>query len=189
MDAVELLRNRIAAAGANTRTLTARAAGLDWATPVLPGTSPLGLTLWHLPRTVDWLVNTTIRGVPEVADEPAFGELPDPDTFGFGTGLTPTEASTAAAVVRPEPLCAYADEVHRVADEWLASVSADELDRPVARFGERQRARPGYCTEAALAEVAELPGLPVGILLLRPAVSHLFMHAGELELLIEQATR
>lgn len=187
MNAVELLRNRIAAVGAMGRSLVSDADGIDWAKPVLPGTSPLGLTLWHLPRTVDWLVNTSIRGTTEVVDEPRFADLPDPDRFGFGAGLTAEQVAEAAATVRPDPLLAYVDEVHRVADEWLATVSADDLDRPVSGFADRQRARPAYCTEAALAEVAHLPDLPLGALLVRPAVSHLLMHAGEIDLLIQQA--
>jgi hypothetical protein len=189
MNAVDLLRNRVAAVGANTRAFVTDAEDIDWTTPVLPGTSPLGLTLWHLPRTVDWLVNTTVRGVPEVADDPAFAGLPDPDTFGFGTGLSPQQASAAAAAVRPELLLAYAEVVHRVADEWLAAVSPEELDDPVAGFRDRQQTRPSYCTEAALAEVGHLPDLPLGALLLRPAISHLLMHGGEVDLLIQHAKR
>ena len=189
MDAVGMVRNRVAAVRAQSRALADAAAGLDWATPVLPDTSPLGLTLWHLPRTLDWLVNTTIRGAHEVADDQRFGDLPDPDTFGFGTGLSAEQARTAAANVRPEPLAAYADAVHEVTDEWLATLTAEDLDRAVPEFRERQRSRPAYNTPAALAEVEHLPDLPIGVLLMRPATSHLLMHLGELELLIQQAKR
>ena len=189
MDAVALLRNRVAAVGANTRSLIGQAEGLDWVTPVLPGTSPIGLTLWHLPRTVDWLVNTTVRDVDEVADSPEFADLPDPDAYGFGTGLTAEQASEAAGQVRPETLLAYADKVHQVADDWLASLSGSDLDTPVSGFQDRQRRRPAYCTDAALAEVQHLPALPLGELLLRPTISHLLMHGGELDLLIQHAKR
>jgi len=189
VDAIALLRNRVAAMGANTRSLVTDAEGIDWATPVLPGTSPLGLTLWHLPRTVDWLVNTTVRGAAEVADSPSYAGLPDPDTYGFGTGLTPEQATDVARGVRAEALLVYADEVHRVADEWLAGLSEDDLDAPVGGFRDNQQRRPSYCTEAALAEVQHLPDLPLGQLLLRPTISHLLMHAGEVDLLIQHAKR
>ena len=189
MDAVALLRNRVAAMGASTHSFVTDAQDVDWTTPILPGTSPLGLTLWHLPRTVDWLVNASIRGTPEVADEAPYAELPDPDRFGFGTGLTAEQVTEVAATVRPEPLLAYADEVFRQADEWLATLTPADLDQPVAEFRERQHARPSYRTDAALAEVQHLPDLPLGQLLVRPAVSHLLMHAGEVDLLIQQARR
>jgi hypothetical protein len=189
MDAVALLRNRVAAIGASTRSFVSDAREVDWTSPILPGTSPLGLTLWHLPRTVDWLVNTSVRGEAEVADDGRYAELPDPDRFGFGTGLSAEQVSEVAATVSPEPLLAYADEVFRVADDWLATLTAADLDQPVAEFRERQRSRPSYCTDAALAEVEHLPDLPLGVLLVRPAVSHLLMHSGEVDLLIQQARR
>ena len=187
MDSVEMIRNRVAAVRAQSRALADSASGLDWSAPVLPGTSPLGLTLWHLPRTLDWLVNTTVRGVPEVADEPRFASLPDPGIFGFGTGLSPEQAQSAAGDVDPETLAAYADAVHQAADSWLATLSPGDLDKPVPEFRNRQKARPAYSTPAALAEVEHLPELPLGALLMRPATSHLLMHLGELELLIQQA--
>ena len=189
MDAIALLRNRVEAVGGSARSLIDRADGLDWVNPVLPGTSPLGLTLWHLPRTVDWLVNTTVRGADEVADSADFADLPDPDTYGFGTGLSAQQAGEAAAQVGAQMLLAYADAVHRAADAWLATLCEADLDSPVVGFRERQQRRPSYCTDAALAEVQHLPDLPLGELLLRPAISHLLMHGGELDLLLQYAGR
>ena len=174
---------------ASVAALAGDARDLDWSTPVLPGTSPLGLTLWHMPRTVDWVVNTSIRDVTEVADGSTYGDLPDPRRFGFGTGLTPDDAAAAAKAVDPEALARYADAVHEMADDWLAGLTDDDLDQPVPEFMDRQRTRPAYCTPEALAEVKHLAALPVGQLLLRPAVSHLLVHLGEVELLIQQATR
>jgi DinB superfamily len=187
MDAVALVRNRVGAVNANLHTMVERARAVDWVTPVAPGLSPIGLTLWHIPRTLDWLVNTSIAGRPEVADGPDYADLPDPQTFGFGTGLTPAEASAAAAQVEAERLLHYADTVHEGVDKWLGTLSADDLDRPPAAFDERQHSRPAYCTPAALAEVDGLGQLPLGVLLMRPAVSHLLMHFGEVDTLIQLA--
>ena len=181
MDAVTLLSNRISAVSASVRGLIEEAAGLDLVQPVLPGTSPLGLTLWHLPRVQDWLVNTTIRNVPEVVAE--FPGLPDPERFGFGTGLTPVDAGDAAGAVDLDVLLSYADAVTAGILEWLPTLSPDDLDW-VPPFAERQQTRASYCTPAALADVAGLHGVPVGVLLMRPAVSHVFHHAGEVEVLI-----
>jgi DinB superfamily len=185
MDGVALIRNRVAAANTNLHTMVGRAHDVDWVTPVAPGTSPIGLTLWHVPRTLDWLLNTCIRGEREVADGSEFTKLPDPEIYGFGTGLTPAEASEAAAGVEPETLLRYADQVRDEFDEWLGSVNDDDLDRPVDGFDARQRTRPAYCTPAALSEVDGLGELPLGVLLMRPAVSHVLMHFGELSTLIQ----
>jgi hypothetical protein len=185
MDGVALIRNRVAAVNTNLHTIVDRGRDVDWITPVAPGTSPIGLTLWHVPRTLDWLLNTCIHGEREIADLPDFAKLPDPDVYGFGTGLTPAEASTAAGSVEPDTLLRYADQVRDNFDEWLASLGEDDLDRPADGFDARQQTRPSYCTPAALSEVDGLGELPLGVLLMRPAVSHLLMHFGELDTLIQ----
>jgi hypothetical protein len=180
MEAVGLLRDRVATIGTNARATASASADLDWAAALLPGTSPLGLTLWHLPRTIDWLINTSILGRVEVADESAFGGLPDPNAFGFGTGLSPDQALQAAAQVKPDPLLAYSEAVHAMADAWLASLTPADLDERVPQFLERQQGRPAYATDEALAEVRHLVDLPLGMLLSRPAMAHLLTHLGEI---------
>ena len=183
MDAIALLSNRIVAVNAALHGFVDDLTGADWATPVAPGTSPLGLTLWHVPRTQDWLVHTSIRGVPEVADGPSYGGLPDPDVYGFGTALTPEQAAEVAGAVKPDALLGYADEVRDRVVEWLATLTESDLDEPVAGFDDRQHTRPAYSTPAALEEVSHLGVLPLGQLLLRPAIAHLYMHLGEIEVL------
>jgi len=189
MNASDLLRNRVAAIAAGTRDLRAATASLDWTRPIATGTSPLGLTFWHLPRTFDWLVNTCIRDTAEVADGPAYGDLPDPDRFGFGTALSADDVATVAAGVDRDrdQLETYADAVHAQVDEFLASLSDDDLDRVVDEFAERQQRRPSYSTPGALAEVAHLNALPLGVLFARPGLSHQMMHLGELDLLKQLA--
>ena len=183
MKTADLLRNRVAAVASATRDLRAETAALDWARPLLPGTSPLGLTFWHLPRTLDWVVNTCIRDTPEVADGAVYGSLPDPDRYGFGTGLSAEEAATAAAAVDRGELETYADAVHANVDEFLASLSDDDFDRVVSEFAERQNKRPAYATPGALAAVSHLNALPLGVLFARPGMAHLMMHTGEIDLI------
>src|SRR4051794_14101483 len=187
MNAIELLANRVNGIAGGLTGMVGEAGHVDWVTPVRPGTSPIGLTFWHVPRTQDWLVNTCVRGGDEVADRPEFATLPDPDTFGFGTGLSPEQAAEAAGYVKPEPLLAYAEAVRADIVNWLGGLSDDDLDVPVTDFMARQRRRPAYCTDEALAEVAHLPELPLGALLLRPVMSHVLMHLGEVEILVQLA--
>jgi hypothetical protein len=187
MDSVALISNRVGAVNANLHTMVGRAHAVDRVTPVAPGVSPIGLTLWHIPRTQDWLLNTCIRGTSETADRPEFAALPDPDRYGFGTGLTPAEASAVAAAVDADLLLRYADQVRDDFDEWLSSLDDDDLDARVDGFDERQSTRPAYCTPAALADVEGLGELPLGTLLIRPAVSHLLVHFGELDTLLQLA--
>lgn len=187
MKTADLLRNRVAAVAGTTRELRAETASLDWTRPLLPGTSPLGLTFWHLPRTLDWVVNTCIRDTAEVADGAAYGALPDPDRFGFGTSLSPDEAVALAAGVDRDELDTYADAVHANVDEFLASLSDDDFDRVVSEFPQRQNRRPAYATPGALAAVEHLNALPLGVLFARPGMAHLLVHVGEVDLIKQLA--
>jgi hypothetical protein len=185
MRAIDLIRGRQKAVTASLLGAVASVRGLDLATPVLPGTSPLGLTLWHVPRTQDWLVQTSLRGEPEVVERFLDG-LPDPERFGFGTGLTPQSAAEAAGAVSLDRLAAYAMAVGEAIDGWLATLDDPDLDA-VPPFAARQRTRAAYSTPAALAEVKELDGLPIGTLLVRPAFGHALRHLGELDVLAPYA--
>jgi hypothetical protein len=187
VNAIDLLRNRSSAVSASVIGALGELADVDLATPILPGTSPLGLTLWHVARTQDWLVQASIRGVPEVAER-FRGGLPDPDRYGFGTGLSAEAAITAAREIRPDRLAAYATAVGEEVDRWLSTLRDVDLDA-VPPFDERQMSRAAYSTPAALAEVAGLGGLTAGQLLLRPAMSHVFRHLGEVDVLGQLARR
>jgi hypothetical protein len=185
MNAIEMLRNRRAAITAGLDDLIADTDGLDLGRPVMPGTSPLGLTLWHIPRTQDWLVNTCLRDVEEVAGRFGAG-LPDPERFGFGTGLAPDDAQRAAAAVTRGRLRDYAAAVGHEVDAWLATLDEAALD-VVPPFQQRQAARAAYTTPGALEAIDGLDGLSVGMLLLRPGLAHLLRHLGEIETLSQLA--
>ncbi len=189
MDGVSVLRDRVVALNSGLHALVDEVAGVDWSVAVLPGTSPIGLTLWHLPRAQDWVVNTCIRDVAEVADTTEHDGLPDPDEYGFGTGLSEAQVRAAAAQVTAEPLLRYADAVRRSVEAWLDGITDADLDEVVGAFDERQSRRPAYSTPAARAEVSQLGGRSVGVLLLRPAISHVLLHMGEVELLGQLARR
>jgi hypothetical protein len=182
-----IIHNRMQGALNYCRDLIENSTGGDWKTPAFVGASPVALTLWHVPRTLDWLVNTSVRGVAEVADRPSYGELPDPNEYGFGTGLTPEQVAATTDLVNRDDLLRYVMEVGESVQEWLASVDPVLLDDPVTDFDEHQHARPAYVRPEALAEIDGLAALPLGILLVRPGVSHLFAHLGEAEVLLQLA--
>lgn len=182
MDAIAILRNRSAAVTAGLVDAVGRLDGIDLVKPVAPGTSPLGLTLWHVPRAQDWLVQGSVRGVPEVAERFLDG-LPDPELYGFGTGLSADQAEAAAAAVDPARLVAYATAVRDEVDAWLATLTEADLDA-VPPFEARQASRAAYSTPAALDDVVGLYGLTTGVLLLRPATTHVMRHLGEVDALL-----
>ena len=83
-------------------------------------------------------------------------------------------------------LRAYAVAVRDEIDAWLAGLSDAELDA-VPPFAARQQSRAAYSTPKALKDVAGLDGLSIGVLLLRPATTHVFRHLGEVDALLSIA--
>jgi hypothetical protein len=187
VDAIAVFRQRTAAINSQLHAFVDELRDAPLGEQVVPGTSPLGLTLWHIPRTQDWLLNTVIRAEPEVAQAHLDG-LPDPDLYGFGTGLTGDQATEAARQVELPALLTYSDAVTASLDQWLASCTEADLDA-VPPLLERQSARAAYTTPEALEEVEGLAGLPIGVLLQRPTLGHLFWHLGEVDLLLQLLPR
>lgn len=182
MDALELLRNRITGVHLSMKAVAEELTDVDLSTPVAPATSPLGLTLWHLARSQDWIVQTVIRDVPEVADSWQGPGLPDHLKWGIGIGLTPAEAEEVAGAVTLDGVLGYADAVYAEIDGWLSGLDATDLDR-VADWTVHKRRRPVYAQPVYDEEAGDLHDKPVGILLVRPVISHVFWHLGEIDLL------
>jgi hypothetical protein len=114
--------------------------------------------------------------------------LPDPAEWGFGIALTPQKASELAAEVRVESVLDYADAVHAEIDGWLAGLSETDLDA-VPDWSAHLRRRELYGTAGYAEEAGDLPGKPVGVLLLRPVTSHVIHHLGEMDVLAQLARR
>lgn len=97
------------------------------------------------------------------------------------------QAESIAAAVGAGVLAAYNDAVRAEALPWLAELNDSELDR-VPDFRAQQE-RGGYARPEVWQEIADLEGLPVGIFLLRPCVSHVRVHLGEIDLLLQLANQ
>src|SRR5947209_5067993 len=100
----------------------------EWTARVFDGSNLLGFTLWHLPRTQDWAVQTAVRGVPEVIASTRWSGQGGLQTPGIGAGVTIEEADAIAATVSLPDVVAYADAVHRTVLEWLGSLEDADLD-------------------------------------------------------------
>jgi DinB family protein len=155
----------------------------EWITRGIPGTSLLGFTLWHAARTIDWAVHCAIQGLPEIADGPQWGFLGAAE-FAYGAGITDAEADRVARSVSRDQVRTYLDALQPAALGWLKQQTDSDLDRTPA-FEVHQRAKPRYLTEPVWAEVSNLVGLPAWQILARPCVSHLRVHAGQIDILVQ----
>src|SRR6185437_13710623 len=88
-------------------------------TRVLPHTNLLAFDLWHVARAQDWALQTLVRGVPEVIDDPRWQGRGQLVTHGIGVGLSEAQADELARSLTLADILAYADAVHQTLMVWL----------------------------------------------------------------------
>ncbi|HUZ86624.1 MAG TPA: DinB family protein [Candidatus Baltobacterales bacterium] len=166
--------------------IRARLEGLgdeEWDRRALLGTSKLGFILWHCVRIVDWTVHSAMAGQPEVADGPRWRER-FPRSALYGAGIPDSVADEVTRATSRTEAVDYLDDVRVAAIAWLDSQPETVLDARVP-LQANQAARPDYLEPAVWAEVRDLDGLPAWQFLARPAISHIRVHAGEFDVLLQ----
>lgn len=163
---------------------TARADGATWSRTVSPGTNPVGFTLWHCARTLDWGFQATVRGVEEVAKRPEWRDRMPADGW-FGAGVTPAVAQRIASEVGAGIVAAYNEAVRAESLAWLATQSDASLDAVPDLRARTEQA--GYLHPEVWEEIASLQGIPSWQFLLRPCMNHVRVHLGEMDLLLQLA--
>ena len=155
----------------------------EWTARAIPGTSLPGFTLWHAARIIDWGVHCAIQGVPEIADRPEWRDLGAAE-FAYGAGITSQEADQVAQSVSRSQVRGYLDAVQPAALGWLKQQRDGDLDR-VPEFEAHQGVKPRYRTPPVWAEVSDFVGKPTWQILARPCISHIRVHAGEVDTLLQ----
>jgi DinB family protein len=185
MDAVALLTAQWTAVNVALHAMARDLSPDEWAFRIARGQNLLGFTLWHIPASQDWTVQTWVRNVPEVRDRDAWAHSVGFDRLGLAFGITLAGADAIALAVSVDDMLAYADAVLAENVRWLSAVTAGDLDQvPDNRAHLAQR--PEYRTPAYLADVqgmwdqviAEVIALDIG---------HGRAHLGEAGLIKELA--
>ena len=154
-------------------------------TRALPGTNLLAFDLWHVARAQDWALQTMVRGVPELIDEPRWQGRGAFATHGIGVGLTEAAADELARTLALADILEYADATHAAIITWLGEQSDDALtehpDVPahLARY-------PVYLSDAMREEVPWMYQQPPVWRCLNPANMHVRDHLAEMDLLKRQ---
>ena len=105
----------------------------ELARQVQPGTNPIGWLVWHLTRVQDHHVSEVVDAEQRwLADDWAgrFGREPVSSDVGYGQSA---EEVAAFDPVGADLLVGYLDAVDARTREYLATLSADDLDRIVDR--------------------------------------------------------
>src|SRR5438094_1382186 len=158
----------------------------EWTARAIPGTNLPGFTLWHAARTIDWGVHCAIQGVPEIADRPEWRDLRAAE-FAYGAGITSREADQVAQSISRGQVRGYLDAMQPAALDWLKAQRDGDLER-IPEFEAHQDVKPRYRTPPVWAEVSDFVGKPAWQILARPCISHIRVHAGEMDIL-RQASR
>lgn len=154
-------------------------------TRILPGVNLLAFDLWHAARTQDWALQTLVRGIPELIDEPQWQGRGALATHGIGVGLTESQADEMARDLALADILAYADTAHQTIVSWLGEQSDNDLEHHpdvpahLARY-------PIYLETAMREEVPWMFLRPPVWRCLAPALGHVRDHLAEIDLLKRQ---
>lgn len=151
-------------------------------TRILPRTNLLGFDLWHVARTQDWAVQTLVRGVPELIDEPEWRGRGALATHGIGVGYSEGQADDLARAVALTDVLAYTDHVHTTILDWLRALPDTALDG-VADVPPHLERYPVYLEPAMRAEVPWMFQSPPVWRCLNPAIGHVRDHLANMDLL------
>jgi hypothetical protein len=154
-----------------------------WAEVAFEGANPSGFTLWHCARTIDWGVECAIRGVDEVARRPAWVSR-IPARFRFGAGISPSAAREVAALFSPSVVADYLEAVKTESLGWLEAQSDATLD-VVPDFRAHNECVDGYTDPKVWSEIQGLEGIPAWEILARPCISHIRIHIGEVDTMLQ----
>ena len=147
-----------------------------------PGANLIGFILWHLARTVDWAVNSMVRGAPEVAFDFDFQGPADARISQIGFGIQLHEADAIAEATTPGEVARYFELVLADATQWLQTNPDVSF---VPDTSSQQPDFPGYRTDFYLEEVRSYKEADATALLILagPATAHVRSHFGEIGVL------
>jgi DinB family protein len=155
----------------------------DWTSRGIAGSNKPGFTVWHAARIIDWGVHCAIQGVPEIADRPEWMVLRGTE-LAYGAGITAEEADQVADTVSRDQVRGYLAALKPAALGWLSQQSDIDLDR-VPDFKGHQRGKARYLTPPVWEEVSDFVGVPAWHILARPCISHIRVHLGEIDTLLQ----
>jgi hypothetical protein len=191
MRATTLLQQQIAVLDQRLQDSIADVSDAEWRTRAAPNTNLIGFTYWHVARTQDVIVQTLIRGDPElITREPwaRMSGLHAGDNLGIGTGISLAQADAISLAITRDSMRAYSAALFTMMCDWLETLTDDELDhRPdcpanIAAIPAYQSALWHQIAQAFAAKsIAEILGYY--------CIAHPYQHLAEIGLLTQLLRR
>jgi hypothetical protein len=143
-----------------------------------PGLNSIAWIFWHLSRLEDVVVNTILRGEPEVLDREGWLDRLGVSTRHVGTSSQDEEVDDFGRLVDVAALRAYRAAVGRETRAWLERVDLAELER-VPDLEARLAAAPRTLAERAGWLRRFYAGRDGYFFVAFPIVDHGYLHLGE----------
>jgi len=93
--------------------------------------------LWHIARVEDFMINTCVRGVPQVLDRDSWQARLGVARRDIGTGMSAEQVAQFSAQVDVAAVRAYRAAVALETRTGLTARDFDDLDKPIVGAGER----------------------------------------------------
>lgn len=134
--------------------------------------------LWHMTRFEDVVVNTVLRGMPEVLDRDGWQEKLGVDTRLVGTGSSDEEVAEFSAQVDSSVVREYRAAVGRETREWAKTADFDALATVPDVIGRLAQAPTSLDERAEWVQRLWAGRTGIGLLSL-PVIGHSYIHIGE----------
>ena len=148
----------------------------EWLSRAFPGANLIGFTPWHSARTIDWAVNSVLRGRVELVEATAWSDVNVPGAL-FGAGVDRQAADQVPNVVGRSRLREYVLALRDDTVAWFDGLPPADLEGTINLRA--ASSRPEYLAEPVWAEIADLDGIPKWQFLARPCMSHIRVHYGQ----------
>jgi len=153
----------------------------DWLRRAAPTTNVPAFTLWHVARILDSTVQMGIRGEPELIESEPWASK-EWSRLSTGVGYSLSEADELAATVVPAEVIEYADASRSTTNQWLKTVTEDDLDAESLVI-QHVAGHAKYNYPESLEAIQWLAGRPVWVVLSLACFAHCWAHLEEIALL------
>lgn len=137
--------------------------------------------MWHLARTEDVVVQTLIRGVPQIFTDGDWSERLGVDATHIGTGLGDDEVGEFSKAINIEAADEYWQTVARASFAWLKSITPADLEAVPGIEQRLESVPPILAGGASQGVIGFWNGRTTGFLFSGPVISHGYIHIGQMQ--------
>jgi len=145
-----------------------------------PNSNSIAWLIWHIARCEDVVINTVVRGVPQVLTGEKWADRLRLELTQIGTGFSDDEVTDFGTHINAEQLIAYWDAVGKETAAWLDALPVETLD-DVPDVRERLTTAPGYVSPAGAWVEDIWNNKPASFFLRWVVIGHGNQHIGEMQ--------